>query len=173
MRARYLAVIFSALVTVAAFGQAVPAGTIFVYAGIAAPDGYLVCDGSVYKSNQYHSLSAVLQKMFCGGGCASGEFRVPDLRGRVVLGSGTGAGLSARAFGEALGEEAHKLTVPEMPSHTHHYGRATTINMGGPGAELTRAQDMPRPEIYTDPTGGDQPHNNMQPYIALTYIIKR
>lgn len=90
----------------------------------------------------------------------------PDLRNRFVLGSGGEYGV-----GVTGGEETHKLTVSEMPSHTHNIGRYTG---GGGGSYDTGITELITPLRATSLsyTGGSQPHNNMPPYFALCYIMK-
>lgn len=99
----------------------VQAGTILPFGGIAAniPTGYLVCDGSVVSQGQYVSLFSAIGTNWNTGGEGAGNFRLPDLRGRDILGAGTGAGLSPRAVGQTGGEETHLLTTPELPAHNH------------------------------------------------------
>lgn len=114
-----------------------------------------------------------------------GYFCLPDLRGRVIVGPDNDSSVivgpendrkrvtSNNKLGESGGEEEHKLTENEMPSHTH-------------GTEIPSSDREPRygssgngpiglPQVYpanTQNTGGNQPHNNMQPYLVLNYIIK-
>jgi len=154
--------------------SSIPTGTIFAFAAGPAPLGYLVCDGSLRSRDDFPRLERVLQRTYCtlSAPCGASEFRVPDLRGRVVVGAGTGSGLTPRGLGDTFGQEAHALTVAEMPTHNHRVGRNAQISMGGPGAELTQFDEPSRPEAFTQATGGGQPHPIIQPSIALTYIIK-
>lgn len=152
----------------------IPTGVVLALAAAPAPTGYLVCDGSLHNERDFPRLARVLQRTYCTASapCGAGEFRVPDLRGRVVVGTGTGSGLTPRGLGDAFGSETHVLTVAEMPAHNHRIGRQAQINMGGPGAELTQFEEPSRPEAFTQSTGGGQPHAIVQPSISLTYIIK-
>lgn len=86
--------------------------------------GWLVCDGRLLDREQYPALFEVIGTTF--GSTNSTNFRLPDYRGRVFGAAGTGAGLTARAVGDAVGTETHVLTVNEMPSHNH--GGATASN---------------------------------------------
>jgi microcystin-dependent protein len=84
--------------------------------------GWLICDGRLIQRSEYPALFEVIGTSF--GNTTSSNFRLPDLRGRVLGMIGNGSGLTSRALGDAVGEEAHVLTIPEMPSHNH--GGATS-----------------------------------------------
>lgn len=96
-----------------------PSGTILDFAGTSAPTGFLPCDGSAVSRSTYSALFAALSTTW-GVGDGSTTFNVPDLRGRTVVGAGTGAGLTARTLGQqAIGEETHVLTAAELAAHNH------------------------------------------------------
>ena len=99
----------------------VQAGTVLPFAGVSGniPSGYLACDGSVVSQVQYPSLWSAISSTWNTGGEGAGNFRLPDLRGRDVLGAGTGSGLTSRAVGQIGGEETHALTISELASHNH------------------------------------------------------
>lgn len=130
------------------------------------PSGWLACDGSQVSQASYPNLYAALGTTW--GPDGGGLFTLPDLRGRSLVGSGTGAGLSARSVGDTGGEENHQLTVAEMPSHTHTGESSSTV-----GTTTTAGLNYP---VYahsvTGPAGGDQPHNTMHPFAVLQPIIK-
>src|ERR1041385_1236795 len=98
--------------------QAVPpVGTILAYAGTVPPKGYLLCDGAAYSKSSYADLSSLLGRTFCTNAapypCSASQFRVPDLRGRTVIGAGLSVTLETnRPYGELLGQEKVKLTIP-------------------------------------------------------------
>jgi hypothetical protein len=114
------------------------------YAGASAPTGYLLCDGSSVSSSTYLALHAVISNTYGGSAYTGGaglNFTLPDLRGRLPMGAGTGLGQNAsgtgapsgtaqtaRTRGQWLGEESHLLTTSEMPSHNH------TANTGSAGS---------------------------------------
>lgn len=100
------------------FTPQVPAGTVLDFAGSSAPSGYLSCDGSAISRTTYARLFEAIGTTW-GTGDGSTTFNLPDLRGRTSIGSGAGSGLTARTLAGTGGEEAHILTTPEMPSHTH------------------------------------------------------
>lgn len=96
-------------------------GMILPFGGVSGniPAGYLVCDGSQVSQTQYAALFSAISSTWNIGGESAGNFRLPDLRGRGLLGAGTGTGLSPRAVAQLGGEETHLLTTPEIPSHSH------------------------------------------------------
>ncbi len=105
--------------------------------------------------------------------CPIGWSPFDEAKGRVILGAGIGNGLSKRRFNSTGGEEAHTLRGNEMPAHKHQLwtydnnpkNGSHEIGTGSYGRDLF-------PEEFTESSGGGNPHNNMPPYIALTYCIK-
>jgi microcystin-dependent protein len=104
-------------------------------------------NGQIVSRNQNVALYQVIGDTYGGNGFTN--FGLPDLRGRVPIGAGAGPGLTDRPLASSLGEPSHTLTPDELPAHTH------ALPGGG----------------FTDPVGGGQPHENMQPSLALNYII--
>jgi microcystin-dependent protein len=148
---------------------AVPTGSIMIWPGSTAPTGWLLCDGTAYSTTTYAALYAVLSTTY---GSGSGTFRVPDIRGNVVVGlDGTDATFSTR--GATGGEKTHILTTTEIPSHSHsekYYSPTSGKVMGdGDGSINTYPSST---STTTGNTGGGGSHNNLQPYIVLNYIIK-
>jgi microcystin-dependent protein len=149
------------------------AGIVHQYAGFSAPYGYLLCDGSFYRTDEYPELFDAIG--FTYGESGSGVnlmFAVPNLATRVPVGVGTGYALGATG-----GEAKHTLTVNEMPSHNHNNSVAlettgsTTLQNS---AIMYRNQKQTTSflgNLATAATGSGAAHNNMQPYIALNYII--
>lgn len=143
-------------------------GSVFLFAGGGdIPARCLECDGSQVSQAEYPELYAAIGDLY--GEADPGYFRLPDLRGRVSLGAGEGAGLTPRALADTGGEEQHQLTVPEMPQHFHTISHShTTANLA------TGTTALRRPSLQTEDTsmvGGNQPHENMPPFIVLRYVI--
>jgi len=141
----------------------VPIGTVVSYFGKTAPEGWLICDGdSISDNKKYKNLSKLI-----------GE-NLPDLRGRVIVGSGETEGLTNRIIGEKGGEEIHQLTIEEIPEHNHKVQLGVNTNRG-PDDWGVYASDPHGGNwgLYkTSSSGGNQSHNNMQPFYVLNYIIK-
>jgi microcystin-dependent protein len=128
-----------------------PTGALMPYAGSTAPTGYLLCDGSSVSSSTYLALHAVISNTYGGSaytGAGSLSFNLPDLRGRLPMGAGTGTGQNAsgtgapsgtaqtaRTRGQWLGEETHQLTTTNMPSHSHN---GATGNAGSHSHTLSK-----------------------------------
>jgi microcystin-dependent protein len=154
----------------------VPAGTLLPYAGTAdvdQPAGYLPCDGREVSRNEYADLFAAIGTLW-GAGDGTNTFNLPDLRGRVPMGAGTGEGLTERMAGTSLGEETHRLTIDEMPSHQHLYEDLYQQDEDSDNADdrtLASDKEMSRMN-WTLPMGGGQPHNNIQPSAVVSYIIR-
>ncbi|WP_336233492.1 phage tail protein [Thalassospira sp. CH_XMU1458] len=152
-------------------GGAVPVATILSFAGSLAPEGFMICDGAELLAADYADLFTAIGTTY-GVGQAAGSFKLPDLRGRAPIGAGQGDGLTDRVIGAAGGEETHQLTVDEMPNHTHQYG-APHLQTYGMGSFAERGLNPTSQEWYSvSDAGGDQPHNNMQPFLVVNYIIK-
>lgn len=166
-------------------------GSVQLVAG--TPDtagGWLICDGSAVSRTTYARLFAIIGTTF-GAGDGSTTFNLPDLRGRVPVGSGAGTGLTARTLGQTFGEETHTLTVTEMPSHNHTIndpGHTHTTNLqtgGGAGANnvivagMANVNSVPTPKasnssttgITINNTGGGAAFTQMQPSLVLNYVI--
>lgn len=153
--------------TIAGGGVSALSGTILFYAGSAIPAGWLACDGSAVLRGLYPNLFTAVGTSF-GVGDGSSTFNLPDLRGRTPIGIGTGPTLSTRTLNQAVGEENHQLTVPELPSHTHSAGSYTTV--AGLGTPV--ANTVPNVSANSGSNGSDTPHNNMQPSLVLKAMIK-
>jgi microcystin-dependent protein len=167
----------------------IPAGTIASYGGSGAPNGWLVADGSEVSRIEYPLLFQAIGETY-GAGNGSTTFRLPDLRGRVLVGVDGSAGRlgSNDALSQTGGEERHSLTVGEMPSHAHgaytasntawpNIGNVTTpgfmtkISIDDPNV-FSPGSTVDRGDVTLESTGGGQAHNNMQPYQVVTHIIK-
>lgn len=134
------------------------------------PDNMLECDGTTYNRVDYPALYEVLSSAFI---IDADTFRVPDLRGRTVIGAGTGTGLTTRIVGASGGEETHTLTVAEMPAHHHAYDPIVINDVDLEDLGLPQgnaAQILPGTENTYD-EGGGEAHNNMQPFLVLRWGV--
>lgn len=142
-------------------------GMIIPFMTESPPGNVLACDGSTYLRVDFPELFAVLDSIFI---VDSDHFTVPDLRGRTVIGAGDGSGLSSRAVGSNGGEEDHQLTEGELASHSHSVELTTGVPGVAPG-EVAFDTTIPILTDSTGSTGGDSPHNNMQPFYSLNYGV--
>jgi len=157
-------------------------GEIVTFAGPSNPStNFLPADGASYLRSDFPDLFTVIGVTY--GAVDGSHFNVPDLRGRIPLGVGTGGGLSSYSLGQTRGEENHQLTVGELASHTHTAsGHAHSESTAVPalGAAIT---GVPVPSAVPSvgvtgvgnasisSTGSGTPHNTIQPYLALNYFI--
>lgn len=156
-------------------GLSVQTGSILWFAGELVPVGYLECDGRAISRTQFNRLFSVLDTRF-GIGNGSTTFNIPDLRGRFVLGKDNMGGTSANrvtatqadTLGAGAGEDKVTLSLPQLPSHTHSYSAASA---SGSGMSFNGSDDG-NVTRTTGSTGGNQPHNNLPPFITLKAIIK-
>lgn len=154
----------------------IPIGMTLPWITSTAPDGFLLCDGSAVSRTTYAALFALAGETF-GAGDGVSTFNVPDLRGRGVVGvdnmGGTSAdrltGAWADTLGGADGDEEHTLLVAEMPAHTHSFIiKGGSSFLGGIIDTVGSTSDS----FDTDSAGGDGAHNNVQPSIAMYWVIK-
>lgn len=160
-----------------------PVGVVLPYVSSNAPNGWLNCSGQELYRGDYPELFAVIGTTY-GVGNGTTTFNLPNLSGRVVVGQGTGSGLTARAMGAYSGVEAHALNINEMPSHTHTSNAVGSTlglmtadgqNTAGAGLDASAVE----PNLYAAPAalsidsaGSGVAHNNMQPFAVLNYIIR-
>ena len=151
-----------------------PTGVIMPYAGNEAPEGWILCHGQEINRIEYANLFILISEIY-GPGNGSTTFNLPDLRGRMILGIDNMGGVSADRvineqadlLGGSSGEEMHQLSVEELASHNHPISTHSAEGQEG-GIQFSSSGNPGETEF----SGGDQPHNNMPPYIALNYIIK-
>ena len=96
----------------------ISSGIIQMFAGPTAPNGWLICDGSTVSRKTYGDLFKVIGTTY-GAGNSNTTFTLPDMRGRLPIGAGTGTSLTARTLGANLGAETVTLAQTNLPSHTH------------------------------------------------------
>lgn len=147
-----------------------------------APRGWAFCAGQILPISQNTALFSLIGTTYGGNGQTT--FALPNLQGRAALGQGQGPGLSRYDLGEQDGVESVTLVASQLPVHTHSLRVATdpasgiapngaypAPTTGGVGNEYGTVQAAPMAPNAVGPTGGDQPHTNMQPYLTLNYII--
>lgn len=150
-----------------ATSEGIPAGVVVPYAGSTVPDGWLLCDGAAVSRTTYAALFLTIGTSY-GPGDGSTTFNLPNLAGKIPVGRDSGDSVFD-TIGETGGEKTHTLTIDEMPSHNHRIEAYTGTGSGG---FIEAGQSFQAGRI-TFNTGGSQPHNNLQPYIVLHYIIKK
>lgn len=148
-----------------------------------APKGWAFCDGQVLPISQNTALFSLLGTTY--GGDGKSTFALPDLQGRAPMHWGQGPGLSLRDLGEAGGYETVSLLESEIPAHAHTLRASSDVaSLRGPGSGGRVLAQTPDDQLYGSPgalvwaagealtpTGGDQPHNNMQPYLTVSFCI--
>lgn len=148
-----------------------------------APKGWAWCDGQLLPLSQNTALFSLLGTTYGGNG--KSNFALPDLQGCVPMHPGQGPGLSLHDLGERGGTETVSLLESEVPSHSHGLLAdaldAGDTNVPNPSASLALSsggmlyqQTPPNTQLAEDAlavTGGDQPHNNMQPYLTFYFCI--
>ena len=160
-------------------------GEIRMFAGNFAPRGWAVCNGQLMSIAQNTALFSILGTTYGGDGRTT--FALPNLQGAAPLAAGQGPGLSDRSLGESGGEASITLLGPGLPSHTHAAQcDGSAGNQVGPGNNVwalacaARGEHMYASSAGTSPAmhaqaiapaGGNQPHNNMSPYLVVTFII--
>jgi len=158
-------------------------GEIAIFCGNFAPAGWALCNGSLLAIGDYDALFQLIGTTY--GGDGQDNFALPDLRGRAPMHMSSGAGLNNHIIGETGGAEAVTLSLQQIPSHTHQPSVSTDPGTtaspqaalpadGGNGsAQYTpdTASLLKQPAQFLGAVGGSQPHENMQPYLAINYII--
>ena len=141
---------------------------------VFAPKGWALCDGQLLPINQNQALFSLLGTTFGGDGRVN--FALPDLRSRAPIHVGSG-----HTLGERGGEQAHTLSIAELPTHTHvinasNTNAATPIPSGNVLAAANNLYAPPANLTSLDPSmvtnvGGSQAHLNMQPFLTLNFCI--
>jgi microcystin-dependent protein len=161
-------------------------GEIRLFAGAYAPENWVFCDGRSLKISQYDALYSLIGTTYGGDGVTT--FNVPDLRGRVPIHYGTNATANQTyALGQPGGAEAVTLTTANLPAHTHmanvsnqsattplpgnNYFAVSTVKQYAPQPSNNIPPDQPMDAAAVALVGGSQAHDNVQPYMALTYIM--
>jgi microcystin-dependent protein len=164
-----------------------------IFAGSFAPKGWALCNGQILPISQNTALFSLLGTTY--GGDGKSNFALPNLQGSAPMQAGQGPGLSLRDLGESGGEPMVTLLQTEMPAHNHTLSATTTTGttatsttnqlalaaagggkQGGGNVVNTYSSNVNQATTGLSPnalsvTGGNLPHNNLMPYLGLTFII--
>lgn len=167
-------------------------GEIRLFGGNFAPRAWAFCQGQLLAISSNEALFSILGTTYGGDGRTT--FGLPDCRGRMVLSSGNGPGLSSRRLGSRGGQEDVTLFTPQLPNHNHTISGRMIGSSGAPDTsdatnELFATQPVGNNFFATDSgasdhdmangtasvtiaaSGGGQPHENRPPFLALHYVI--
>ena len=157
-------------------------GEIRIFSGNFAPKGWAMCNGQLLSISSNTALFSLLGTFYGGNGTTT--FALPDLRSRLPIHQGQGQGLSPYNVGQNGGFENITLNTQQLPRHNHNINTSN-----GPGNNIHPANtilasttsDKPYTSAASDGStlntaavtyvGGNQPHNNLEPYLCMTFII--
>jgi microcystin-dependent protein len=144
---------------------------------VFAPKGWALCNGQLLQINQNQPLFSLLGTTFGGDGRTN--FALPDYRGRTPIHVGSG-----HTVGEKGGEQAHTLSIAELPTHTHVVNGSVSTNQQGLNTGTGALWGLSQAPVYSPPanllainpasvtnTGGSQAHLNMQPFLTISFCI--
>ena len=149
-----------------------------------APEGWLLCNGQLLPISQYDVLYSLIGTTYGGDGVST--FALPDLQGRVALGSGQGAGLGNYVIGQKAGTENVTVATANMPAHSHTVQAVTAGTSAAPASTLifggstgtakvfggsASSTTALAPSVISTAPGGGQGHENRQPLQTINYII--
>lgn len=162
-------------------------GEIRLFAGNFAPQNWAFCDGATLSIQQYPALYSITGIQFGGDGINT--FKLPNLQGKAPMHFGNGNGLTPRVLGAQYGEDAVTIISTQMPLH-NHIARGSSVSDGGvsspqnavwgtekglgakkPYKALNASTKVAMSSSTIGLSGGNQPHNNMQPFLAINFII--
>jgi microcystin-dependent protein len=156
-------------------------GEIRMFGGSFAPAGWAFCSGQIMPISENDTLFNLIGTTY--GGDGQETFGLPDLQGRIPIHAGQGSGLSPYILGEKAGTENVTLTTQQLPNHSH-----TVLASADPASSTQAAGNITAAtnqlKIYTENAtskvfapntlsvvGGSQPHENMMPFLVITFII--
>jgi microcystin-dependent protein len=156
-------------------------GEIRMFAGNFAPAGWALCDGQTLPISENDALFQLIGTTY--GGDGQNTFNLPNLQSRVPIHMGTGPDGTTYQIGEMAGTEQETLSVQQIPNHTHPFTVSTAVTQdtnptGSTVGQSTQAtlyiDDVPNVNMAAAaiaPAGGSQPHENVQPFLCINYII--
>jgi microcystin-dependent protein len=160
-------------------------GEIRMFAGNFAPNGWLLCEGQTLPISENEVLFQLIGTTY--GGDGQETFNIPNLASRFPMHMGTSPGGITYQLGEMAGTEQETLTVQQIPSHTHgvRCSSGGTNNSANPQDSVWNVSDLTQYHTNTNsppalsnmnpgtisPTGGSQPHENVQPFLCINFII--
>ena len=150
-----------------------------------APKGWAFCDGQLLPLSQNTALFSLLGTTY--GGDGKSNFALPDLQGNAAMHPGQGPGLTDRFLGESSGSQTVTLLITEMPTHTHTanakvaggqanpnglvWGTSSAAKVAANFYAPAAASPVNMNPLALSVSGGDQPHNNMMPYLTMNFCI--
>jgi microcystin-dependent protein len=157
-------------------------GEIRIFAGNFAPAGWMLCQGQLLSIAENEVLFTLIGTTY--GGDGQSTFALPNLASRIPTHQGTGPGLSNQIIGQEGGNETITLTAGQMPVHNHAAicsntganqaspgGNFWSTDPGGNTAAYSNAAGSQMAPAAVGNTGGGQPHDNLQPFVVINYII--
>jgi len=156
-------------------------GEIRMFGGNFAPAGWMFCDGTQLPISENDVLFTLIGTTY--GGDGQETFNLPDLRGRVPLHQGTDPKGNNYTLGQNGGVESVTITTQQLPTHNHAFLASQAIagqanasgNVTGQSSSIDwYIQDTPSVNMAANavaPQGGSQPHENLQPYLCINFII--
>jgi microcystin-dependent protein len=152
-----------------------------IFAGNFPPKGWAFCNGQILPISQNTALFSLLGTTYGGNGQST--FALPNLQGSAAMHPGQGPGLSQRFLGEQAGTQSVTLLTTEMPIHNHNaLPKSSLSNSQTPAGQAWAGSTLAKQYTSTAPnvtmnvqaigiTGSSFPHNNLQPYLVLNFII--
>ncbi len=155
-------------------------GEVRMFAGNFAPAGWMFCEGQLLPISENETLFQLIGTTYGGDGQVT--FALPDLRGRVPIHQGQGPGLQNYTLAQTGGVESVTLTQNQVPIHTHAPVASNTGASDSPANNFWGNTTTGKPFSPAPPTvqmnagtitamGGSQPHDNMIPFLCVSYII--
>ena len=149
-----------------------------MFAGNFAPAGWMFCDGALLPISENETLFQLIGTTY--GGDGDSTFQLPNLSSRVPIHMGTGPSGNTYQIGEMAGVEQVTLSTSQIPNHSHAMlASANSATGPSPAGQVYAAADIytaaGAPQVMSNqaitPAGGSQPHENLQPYLVVNYII--